>query len=143
MSNLQHSILKNPSQLKNVADSKPLDKKALKLMKKEEKKLQKAKEKLEKSQQRFRDYLTREKAFGEVSRNRGWVDWEKWWRQVGVDGLREDLEILAQSVNCFMDRSDHAVETVREHRKHASEQHLRMFQRHFEMIDRIESKFKT
>jgi hypothetical protein len=140
MSNDHPEILKQSSSLPTespLASKKPLDAKALRLKKKEEKKLQKAKEKLQKSQQSFRDYLNREKSFGKLSQNRGWEDWENWWRQVGLDGLKEDLAVLAQSVNRFMDRSEHAVETVGEHRLQANEQHLRLYTKHSETIDHI------
>lgn len=105
--------------------------------KKEEKKLLKEREKREKTQQQFRDFLTREKSFNKISHDRGWEDWENWWRQVRVDELRDELKVVAQSANRLMDKSDHAVETLRNHREHADEQYLRNFVKHSECIDHI------
>lgn len=120
-----------------MSENKPKTKEEKKL----ERKLQKAQEKLEKSQQIVRDYMTREKNFGKISHNRGWEDWVKFCRQVCSDGLRNDLEALEKTVDSFMDRSKHIVETIKEHRVHASEQHQRLFVMHNEMIEQIYGKY--
>ena len=137
-------ILKQPSLIarkaSRVSIKKPETEQEKKLRKKEEKKILKAQKKLEKSQKQFRDYLTREQTFGKVSKDRGWEDWEKWWRQVGLDGLKNDLAVAAKTVDCFMDRSKHAVTTVEEHRIHAGEQHQRLFVRHLESVDQLFGK---
>ena len=144
MAAIPPGILKQPSiiarKASRVSTRKPETQEEKKLRKKEEKKILNAQKKLEKSQQQFRDYLTREKNFGKVSKDRGWEDWDKWWRQVGLDGLKDDLAVAAKTVDCFMDRSELAVMTVEEHRLHAGEQHQRLFVRHLESIDRLFGK---
>jgi Sperm tail len=125
------------SNLTNATNKSVLIDETALMDKKELKKHLKAQKKLEKSQQQFRDYLTRENNFNKTSIDRGWDDWEKWWREVNVDGLKEDLRAAAQSLNRLMDKSDHVVETIKIHREHADEQYFRNFAKNCEMIDYV------
>lgn len=104
---------------------------------KEEKRREKELKEISKAQQQKRDYLTREEDFNKASHDRGWKDWETWCEEMTVIELRDELKVVKQSVNHMMDKSDHAVATLREHRVHAAEQYSRNFQSHAELIDYV------
>lgn len=88
------------------------------------------------------DHLIREETFKSVSVQRGWEEWKAWCEELAVKGLREELCAVAKSVDCFMDKSNLAEQTIRQHRTHAADQHLRLVQNHSEVIDYIMGKSK-
>lgn len=88
-------------------------------------------------QKQIRGHLTREEKFNSASHHRGWSDWEAWCEKVTLAELKDELRAASQSVSRLMDKSNHAVETIAEHRRHAGEQYLRNFQCHSELIDYV------
>lgn len=85
----------------------------------------------------IRDRLLREENFKSLSNQRGWRDWKTFCQEVAVEGLRDELCAVSQSVTCFMDRSAHLVDTIKTHRSHAEQQHLRKFQSHSDVVEYI------
>lgn len=110
--------------------------------KQQELKRQKELEKIVQEQKQIRDQLTRELKYNELSLGRGFKDWQKWCEDVTCKSIRNDLQVVAQSLNKLIDKSNHAVDTIKIHREHADEQYLRNFHQHSELVDYIMSNFR-
>lgn len=103
--------------------------------KKEEKKREKELKHIAKKLSRTRDYLLREEKFNQTSIQRAWKEWEQWCEAIKVDELKEDLIVWSQSVNELLDRTQNAMETIKNHRAHAEDQYMRSFRNHSELIN--------
>lgn len=112
--------------------SKAPEKKKTKLT--EQEKLAK---RLENERKLLRDHMDRELKFTEISQQRiGRTHFdlaEKFKAQENVT----DLTAKVQFTSHLMDKSQHAVETLRIHREHAQEQHLRIQVNQTELIDHL------
>lgn len=113
------------------------DSKELKKLKKEEKKRKKEGEKILKQNQLTRDYLIREEKRNQLCLERSKNEIENWIESFAVEDLQSDILILSQRLNRLIDKSQHAIEVIENHRIHAEEQYDRNFQNHCKILDYI------
>lgn len=104
---------------------------------KEEKKLEKELKKIAKEKKQTIDHLNREKAFCQISDQRGSQAWKSWLEKITVDELRNEVSAVHQSVDQMLDRSDYIIEDIQNQRLHAEEHYLMSFHSHTKLIDYI------
>ncbi|CAO1372113.1 unnamed protein product [Diamesa serratosioi] len=133
--NLEAVFIYGPQVVKftSPAPPPPLSKSEKKL------KLKLEKEQLKKEQelQQIRDELNRELTNKQLSFARGWKDWERWCRDITHDHLITDVQVTTKALNRLIDKSDQAIETIKNHREIADEQYVRNFHQHCSLIDYI------
>lgn len=96
--------------------------------------------KIEEQNKLLRHQFERESKFTEFSNARGTGDHEKTCKTFTLERLTNELNATIQSLNRFLDRSDHTTAVIENHREHAEEQHQRLFAFHTQVIDCIFSE---
>lgn len=112
-------------------------KKALKKKLTEEEKEDANNEKLNKE---LREHFDREQKFSEQSKARGAEYHQSICKNYTLKRLTDELNALISSLNRLLDKSDHDVIIVKNHRDHVEEQHRRLFAFQSKIIDSILSK---
>lgn len=97
--------------------------------------------KIEKQNELMRDQFRRESKYTELSNDRGSKQHEILCKNFTFDRLKTELTATIQTLNHFLDKSDHTVGIIENHRRHAEEQHQRLFEFHSHIIDRIYSEY--
>lgn len=97
--------------------------------------------KIEEQNKLLRDQFEREVKFTEFSNARGLADQFATCKKFTLERLANELNVTIQTLNRFLDRSDHTVGVIENHREHAEEQHQRLFAFHSQVIDCIFSEF--
>lgn len=122
----------------------PADKKNKKsLSKKKLTKEEKAAKKIEIQNELLRHQFEREAKFCESSEERGADHHLLACQNLTLERLSNELNTQIQSLNRFLDRSEHQVGVIEVHRNHAEEQHQRLFAFHAHLVDWIFSEFAT
>lgn len=94
----------------------------------------------EKQKQLFRDQFEREAKFCELSKERGANHHLSTCKSLTLERLSDELNTQIQSLNRFLDRSEHQVGVIEVHKNHAEEQHQRLFAFHSQLVDWIFGK---
>jgi molecular chaperone GrpE (heat shock protein) len=119
---------------KNNKDDKRVPKKKLTEEEKEE-------IRTEQQNKELREHFDREQKFSELSKERGAVNHQSICKKFTLERLANELNSIIPSLNRILDKSEHDVRIIENHRGHVEEQHRRLFAFQSKIIDAIFSEF--
>lgn len=124
-----------------TAEEKRAMKKAEKLAKKAARKAAKAEELRLKSLQLRRDMLKREEGYVKTTYERAATDWTKMMTEIRQNELREELQMLWDSVQMEIDTRDNHIDRLLEDKQHAEQQFRKCSEEHLRFLDLSKSIF--